>query len=74
MDQVLNALKCGNCMVILSMPVFLQCGHTICQSHTQVDDEEIICAKCGSRHSNTGFKVNEAMVDMLKAQLSKLTT
>ena len=71
MDQIINALKCANCREILSSPVILPCCHTICQSHTQVADEEIICAKCGSRHPNKDFLVNEIAADMIKAQLTE---
>lgn len=72
MDRILNALKCVNCREILSSPVILPCSHTICHSHTQVSDEHIICANCGSRHANNGFIVNQAVSDMISAQLNKL--
>lgn len=72
MDKVINALKCFHCRDILSKPVTLPCGHTICQSHTQETNEEIICAKCGSRHPNKEFKVNEAFADLINAQLCML--
>ena len=72
MDKVLNALKCVNCMETLSTPILLPCCHTICKSHTEVDDEHIICAKCGSRHQNKGFLLNEVVSDLISAQLSKI--
>ena len=71
MDQVLNALKCVNCRQILSIPILLPCGHAICQSHTQVGDEHIICGECGCRHLNKGFVVVEAFSKMIEVQLNK---
>lgn len=71
MDLVLNALKCVDCREFLSMPVNLPCGHMICQSHTQVTDEQIICSQCGIRHQNKEFKVNEAVAVLIQAQLCK---
>ena len=70
MDQVLNALKCVNCRDILSTPVILPCGHTICKYHTEVDDEQIICGECGSRHLNKGFIVVQAVSKMIEVQLN----
>lgn len=73
MDILLNALKCSNCGNILSKPVILPCGHTICQSHTQVRSEQIICSKCGSSHECKGdFPINKMAEDMVKAQLDSL--
>ena len=69
MDQILSALKCVNCRDTLSKPVLLPCGHTICQIHTEIAEAQIICFKCGCRHFNTGFIINEAVSDMIKAQL-----
>ena len=71
MDKVINSLKCVNCRDILSIPVILPCGHTICQSHAQVTDEQIICAKCGSRHQIKEFIVNEAVSELISAELIK---
>lgn len=70
MDKVLNALKCSNCRSILTSPVTLPCGHTICQSHTRVSDENIICSECESSHANKNFAVNQALANMIEAQLS----
>lgn len=71
MQKILNALKCANCRNILSSPVTLPCGHTICQEHTRVADEHIICLECGCRHENKGeFAANKALTDMIEAQLS----
>lgn len=72
MDRVFNALKCVNCREILSTPVILPCGHTICQKHTQVDDDKVICSECGIQHENKGFVVSKSVTEMINAQLAAL--
>ena len=71
MDTVLNALKCANCREILSQPVTLPCGHSICKSHTEVDQQQVICSKCGIQHSNTGFVFSEALSELITIKLNK---
>ena len=70
MDQVLEAFKCVNCRKTLSTLVFLPCGHMICQHHTQVVDEKILCAECESYFPNKDFVVAKAVSNMIAAQLS----
>ena len=72
MDTVLNALKCANCREILSQPVTLPCEHSVCKSHTEVDQQQVICSKCGIKHSNKDFFVSEALSDMIAVQLNIL--
>ena len=72
MDKVLDSLRCANCRQVLSAPVALPCGHTICKVHTQEADEQIACLKCGASHANKGFIVNEALANMIEAQLDSL--
>ena len=72
MEKVLNALKCVNCREILSAPVFLPCGHMICQQHTQVNNEKVVCLKCGIHHPNKEFVVIEGVADMIEARLADL--
>lgn len=70
MNKVLNALKCVNCREVLSNPVILSCGHTVCQKHTQIDDDKVVCSECGIQHENKGFIVNKSMAEMIDAQLA----
>lgn len=73
MEIVLNALKCSDCRNILSQPITLPCGHSICKSHTtEKPDDLVICAKCGSKHANSGFVVSQALADMITSQLTLL--
>lgn len=72
MDKVLNALKCVNCRVILSEPVFLPCGHMICLKHTQVEDSQVMCSDCGIHHPNIEFVVIKGVADMVEANLPSL--
>ena len=74
MEKVLNALKCVKCHNVFTRPVTLPCGHTICQSHiNEAADEQIVfCTKCGRSHDNKGFIVNQALANMIEAQLDSL--
>lgn len=72
MEKVLNALKCVNCQKNLSSPIVLPCGHTICKSHADVIEEQIVCSKCGTSHSNNGFVVSEALSALIEAQIGSL--
>ena len=56
----------------LSSPVLLPCGHMICQFHTQVTDEKILCAECESYFPNKDFVVVKAVSNMIAAQLSNI--
>lgn len=70
METVLNALKCKICREILSQPVLLPCGHSVCKSHTQIDQARIKCLKCNMDHPNgAAFVVSEDLSDMIQVQL-----
>ena len=72
MDQVLDALKCVNCRNTLSSPILLPCGHMICQFHTQVTDEQILCVECETYCPNKDFVVAKAVSKMIDAQLNNI--
>lgn len=73
MNQILEALKCVNCRNTLSQPVFLPCGHLICQIHTfSSNQEKTICFKCGARHPNSNFVIAEAVSNLIAAQLETI--
>lgn len=67
MDKVLNALKCVNCREILSNPVMIPCGHTICEKHTQINENKIVCLECGIQHE---IVLNKSVAEMINAQLA----
>ena len=72
MDILLNSLKCVNCRKTLSSPILLPCSHMICQSHTQISDDHLLCSECGIRHPNKGFVVVQAVADMIAAQIANI--
>lgn len=72
MDKVLNALKCANCTKTLASPIFLPCGHMICQEHTLVPNDTITCCECGVSHPNKGFTVAKAFADMISAEIARI--
>lgn len=72
MEKVLKALKCVECDQILCVPVVLPCTHLVCKSHTEIDDEEVTCRKCGESHPNEEFKVMEAVNELIRAGLGDL--
>lgn len=72
MDKILNALKCPTCSKTLSVPVLLPCGHMICQIHTQVSDEKILCPECEIYHPNKVFTIAKAFESIIDSQLSSI--
>lgn len=72
MEKISSALKCVNCKQILSGPVFLPCGHMICQKHTQIGDDKIVCLECGLEHPNREFVIAKAVSDIIEAKLATL--
>lgn len=72
MDKIQLAIKCPNCSKILSEPVMLPCGHSICQEHTNVKQKQIVCWKCGKSHENNDFPINEPLKDIIAAQVAAI--
>ena len=72
MNTVLNALKCVNCRKTLSQPIILPCGHSICKSHADADQQHVMCSQCGVEHSNKGFTDIKALSDLILVQLNNL--
>lgn len=73
MDKIQAAIKCPNCSKTLSTPVILPCAHSICQEHTNVEEEEILCGKCGQTHStDREFVVNQLLIDIITAQIDSI--
>lgn len=70
MNKIIEALKCVECRKTLSMPVFLPCGHMICQSHTTEDRKQITCSDCQKQFPNKEFTVAKAVLEILEANLT----
>lgn len=50
MDNLSEAIKCGNCHNFLELPIILPCGDSICKKHTLDCKESILCHTCGLEH------------------------
>lgn len=72
MDKISNAIKCVNCLEVLSTPVLLPCGHSICKKHTETNNHQIICAQCGMYHPNKGFIVQTALSEIISSQIGSM--
>jgi hypothetical protein len=76
MNKLSNALKCVNCRKALETPVLLPCYHSICQKHsTGLNGLPIFCSKCENDKpipSNWSFPRNEALADIIEAQIGAL--
>ena len=74
MDKVLEAIKCAKCCKILSNPVLLPCGESICKCHINDDKstQSVMCNECNVVHSNWSFPENKALSKMIAAQIGSL--
>lgn len=77
MDIIKAAIKCANCNKVLSIPVVLPCGHSICREHTKniENNKQLLCHKCGKTHKiskQQEFPVNEPLMDMINAQIESV--
>lgn len=71
MDKVLCGLKCENYGEILLAPVLLPCGHMICQQHTQLAEDQVMCSEWGIHHPNRDFVLVKRVADMIEAKLDR---
>lgn len=76
MEKLFKAVTCVTCQSILSSPVILPCGHSICKYHIPVDAALIRCGKCGLEHAipaaPDSFPENEALAEIISTNLHKL--
>ena len=72
MDKISKAIKCVNCKQLLSKPVILPCGHSICKSHAPMSENQVLCVECGIHHENQDFVVNKALEDVIASQVASL--
>lgn len=74
MDKVSKAIKCVNCKQILSSPVILPCGHSICEKHVR-SAQSIQCGKCGLEHKvpqSGRFPTNEPLSEIIETKIEAL--
>lgn len=80
MNKISNAIKCVNCKQVLTSPVMLPCGCSICKKHTRDNEHNngvslILCCKCEIEHplpSNGHFLPNTALAEIVEAQIGAL--
>ena len=75
MDYISSIIKCVNCESILSSPVLLPCGHSVCKKHTNEDvNSSIRCGNCGEDHSipPKSFPEIKALSMLIDAEIEKL--
>lgn len=72
MDKLKAAIKCPKCQKVFSNPVLLSCGHSMCQEHISAKDEQVVCFKCDKLHINSGFVVNQVLVDIIEARIGSI--
>ena len=65
--------KCGFCEKILEDPVFLPCGESICNKHSDVFAND--CLFCYQEHSvpEKGFASNKMVQKMLKLEVDRIS-
>lgn len=72
MDKVQEAIKCAKCREVLSVPIILPCGHSICKKHTETDEEQILCEQCFIWHPNKGFFENKALQKIIASHIASM--
>lgn len=72
MNKIKSIIKCPNCFNIFTDPVVLPCGHSLCQDHINTEDEQVVCLMCKRSHRNTSFAVNQALIDLIAAQVDSI--
>src|SRR5579883_2151730 len=72
MDQILDAIKCVNCLKFLSSPVFLPCGHCICRDHIDQASRCVKCKNCDLEQSNCSLNAVKALEQIIAAQIGSL--
>lgn len=66
------SIKCPRCLKVLSTPVLLPCGHSLCQEHLQGVDERVKCFECDQSHPKSSILVNKPLMDMISARIESL--
>lgn len=75
MEKISIAIRCANCRLTLTSPVFLPCFHSICKYHTQTNFlTHVTCGECGKIHPipNEGFAANESLTAIIASQIHNI--
>jgi Skp family chaperone for outer membrane proteins len=77
MEPVFDPIKCKTCEEILNKPVFLPCGHSICQVHVdeaKTSNSDIKCCRCMESHSipEKGFSLNKDLEALIENRIDSL--
>ena len=75
MENILKAIKCVNCNLILSTPILLPCTHSVCKKHVSSETKSIQCGKCGQEHKvpeSGQFPLNEPLNEIIEANIEAL--
>jgi hypothetical protein len=74
MDIIKNSLRCSDCKQILSEPVLLPCGRSVCKRHTSTEMKEYNCKSCKLAHPipDAGFYSNKSLEDIVKTRIHEI--
>lgn len=67
-NDLLTASRCIECHLILSSPVLLPCGNSVCQKHVGSTWTQFFCASCSLNHPvppDQGFPLNHTLIDFI---------
>lgn len=76
MDKILSSIKCVNCQNVLSSPVLLPCGHSICHEHPNdafcTLTGSIMCHQCSTEHGipENGFPPSIALATIIESKIA----
>ena len=67
-----ESIKCKSCEGILSKPVILPCGHSICKRHEKNENRTVECIKCNESFEIpiNGFASNRDLESLLESDLN----
>ena len=71
--EVISLFNCQLCHRVLTDPVILPCGETVCKAHSEEIGQDT-CKLCSATHSvpKEGFLANKMVRNQLELQLNKL--
>jgi hypothetical protein len=75
MNMISNAIKCVVCKHVLTSPVLLPCGDSVCKKHTIDAKGPILCTTCDIEHQippNGGFLANKGLAEIIAAQIGNI--
>ena len=76
MELFSDSIQCTSCKKILTTPVFLPCGHSICYYHIEESREKniLLCVICNEHFDipSNGFAPARALDNLLKKNIEKI--